>query len=105
MLQNHLRIIRSHLFHDLSPQPGGIQHIGLIHAGHLFTPLHCDVKSALRNPADLLFIVCKGIPCGQDTILFLCGAGPEIQPSGQLPHDHHIKSALGDLFLQRACPF
>ena len=104
MFQLYIRIILCHLLYNLAPQPGGVQHICLIHTDHVISPFSCNVKSLHRNPAYLVFIICKRI-CGlQHAIHFLCMPLPKIKPSGKLPHNHQIKPITDNLLFQRTRP-
>ena len=96
MLQSNLGIIRSHLLHHLSPEAGGIQNVGFVHAGNLFAAFHGNIKALNRNPANFVFIIGKSVNRLADSV-FLCGmALSEIKPSCKLPHNHHIKSGAAD---------
>ena len=99
MGQLYLRVVLCHSLHYLSPEPGGIQHVGLIHAGNLFAPLHGDIKGFYRNTADFLLIVGKGIHGCHNSVHLFCMTCSEIQASREFPHDHHVKAVSDDFFL------
>ena len=99
----YLRVILCHFFHDLSPQSGRIQYIRLIYAADLFISLHCDIKSSLCDPADLIFIICKRIGSSSYPVYFFCLSCAEVQSSGQFSHDQHIKSGCTDILTKRTC--
>ena len=103
MLIGNLRVILCHFLDNLSPQSGGIQHVGLVHAGHFLPALHGNIKTADGDPADLIFIIGQRINGFLHAILLDGLALSEVQATGQLPHDHHIKTVADDLVLQRAC--
>ena len=101
MLQSHLRVILCHFFHNLSPEPGRVQHIGLIYACHLFLSLHGNVKSLYCNAADFIFIIGKCVNCCFYTVLFDSPSFSEIKSSGKLPDNDHVKAVPNDLLFQR----
>ena len=105
MFKSDLRIILCHLCHHFSPESGGIQYIGFIHAGHLFPAFHGNIKTADGNPADLLFVISQYIHCRIQSVHFFCLMFAEIQTSGQFTHDHHVKALIADFFFQRTGAF
>ena len=105
MGQFHFWIIFGHFLHYASPQTGGIQHVGFIHAGHFLSSLHGDVEGPFRNSADLIFIVSQGVNRFSYAIFLYGFTFTEIQAPCQFPHDHHIKPVADDLVPQRAGVF
>ena len=99
MAQRYLGIIFGNLFHDLSPQPGGIQHIGLIHADHFLPALHGNVKCLNSYSPDLILVICKGVYGGHDAVHFLRTALSEIQAAGQFSHNNHVETVTDNLLL------
>ena len=81
----------------------GIPRIKAVSYTHLPAALHGNIERPLCDPANLILIICKGITGSQDAVDLFCPALSEIQSSGQFPHNHQVKSALGNLFLKRAC--
>ena len=102
MLQSYLRVVLCHFFHNLSPEPGRVQHIGLIYACHLFLSLHGNVKGLYCNTADFIFVIGKCINGCFYPIFLNCFSFPEIKTSGKLPDNNHIKAFSNDLFFQGA---
>ena len=80
--------------HHLAPQPAGLEHVGLVDAGH---PRARGAEGHPRDPLDLLARVDAGV---RGRVL---GPGllAEVDPAGQLAHDQQV-GALDHLALERA---
>ena len=100
MLQGHIRVIRRHFLHHFPPQPGGVQHIGLVHAGDLLPALPGDVKALDGDAADFVLIIGQGVDGLAHAVLFNGFPFTEIQSAGQLPHNQHVETRFTDFLLQ-----
>ena len=104
MLQFHIRVILRHFIHNGSPQSGRVQNVCLVHGSHFLSSLSRNIKTLYGDPADLRLIVSQRVDGFSYAVFFHSLSLTEIKSSGQFAHDHHIKSHLTDLLLQRACP-
>ena len=100
MVQGDLGVVLGNLFHHSSPQAGGVQHVGLVHAGDLLVALHGHVEGHLGNAADLtLGVHLHVVGCG--THIGLLGAAlAEVDAAGELTDHHDVQAAGEDLSLQ-----
>ncbi len=84
-----------HIPHHLAPQPGRLEHVGLVDARDP------RPRSAERHPCDPLDLLAR-VDARVRRAVFGPLLGAEVDPAGQLPH-HQQVGALDDLALQRAC--
>ena len=100
VVQGDLRVVLGNLFHHASPQAGGVQNVGLVHAGDLLVPLHGHVKSHLGNAADLTLGVHLHVVGGGTHVGLLGAALAEVDAAGELTDHHDVQTAGEDLGLQ-----
>ena len=98
-LELHIGISRRHFARDLTPQPRGGDHVGLVDDGQMFAPLAGQFEGQTQNPLDLLARVNASIVSGVP-VLAASLRTAEVHASGQLAHAQEIGSAH-DLGLQR----
>ena len=102
MLQCYIRIIFCNIFHNASPESGGIKNVRLIYACNFISSLTCDLKCLDSNTADFILIIRKSIHCCADSVLFRSLSGSEIKSSCKLSYDDHVKTISDDLITERA---
>ena len=105
ILIGHVRILLGQAVHHLPPQAGGLQHVGLVHAGDLFAAHPGQLKGTAANALDLHLGIGHAVgglnaPVGGLIPLPLA----EVHAAGELPDDHQVDALLGGLFLQGAGP-
>ncbi len=79
---------------DLAPQPGRLEDVRLVHAGHLRAG---ELEADARDPLDLALGVDAGVVRG----VAVEAAVAEVDAAGQLAHDQQV-GALDPLALERA---
>ena len=97
----HLGVLLSHCIADLTPQLGGIQHIGLIDHSYFFAAFQCHLKGNMHQTLNLVRAVAHHIGSFLLAVYFLGDMLAKIHAADQLAHDHQINAALYDLGLQR----
>ena len=100
MVQGDLWVVLGHLGHHPPPQAGGLQHIGLVHTGHVLAALHGHVKGHLGNPADLLLGILLDVVGGGAQVCVLHALFPEVDAAGELPNHHDVQAAGQNFRLQ-----
>ena len=63
VLERDVRISRPHLGDHLTPEPRGLEHVGLVDRGHEPTTGHGAAERDLGNPLDLRTRVTHGVKC------------------------------------------
>ena len=97
VLQRHRRVVLRHADHDLAPELGHDEHVGLVDRREALPPLHRHVEGRPRHALDLARGVGHGVHGPRPAVGELL-APPrlaEVEPARQLP-DHHQVRALHD---------
>ena len=105
VLIGHVGILFCQAVHHLPPQAGGLQHVGLVHAGDLFIAHPGQLKGAAANALDLHLGIghaVGGLDAPVRGLIPLPLA--EVHAAGELPDDHQVDALLGGLLLQGAGP-
>src|ERR1035437_6983807 len=97
VLAGHIGVFELDLVDNGPPQPARRQDVGLVHAGQLLPPAAGEIERQLHDALDLVLGVGERI----DDLAPGCGFAllrrlAEVEPAGQLAHDHHV-----DAFEQR----
>ncbi|MPN47133.1 hypothetical protein SDC9_194733 [bioreactor metagenome] len=99
----HLKIVFPHSVKDFSPEPRGVQNIGLVNRCKFFPSLHGKREGHPGNPLDLFFGINHAVT-GQFFSLSRKGgfAFPIIKPARQFAHHDQIDALAGDIRPKRA---
>ena len=97
VLQLDVRVRRGGLDDLLAPQARGLEHVGLVHRGHLAAAAGGGPEAPLGQPRDLRL----GVDAGVEGALGLAAALAEVEPAGELAH-HQQVGALDALAAQGA---
>jgi hypothetical protein len=97
MVQLHIGILAMHLGHHILPELKGLQHIGLVHAGDLATPLARGLEGHVRDALDFRsavahrverFLAARKVPIdGHTATTWLT----EVDVACQLPDDENVQ--------------
>ena len=99
----HIGVLLRQAVHDGAPQAAGLQHVGLVHAGHLPTAQAGQLKGAAADALDLQLGV--GHPVGgllSPVLGLITFPLAEVDAAGELPDHHQVDPFFGCLLFQGA---
>ena len=103
VLVGHVGVFLRQTVHDGAPQAAGLQHVGLVHAGHLFPAQPGHFKGAAADALDLHFGVSHQVGTLHPPVRRVVAiALAEVDAAGQLPDHHQVDALFGGLLFQRA---
>ncbi|MPM98349.1 hypothetical protein SDC9_145534 [bioreactor metagenome] len=86
----NVRILLCQTVHGFAPETGAFQHVRLVHAGDLFTPLQCGLEPDAADALDFQL----GIPLGVEGFRAVCArasaALAKVDAAGELAHHQEI---------------
>ena len=101
MAELHIRILFGNADDGLSPQAGGFQHVGLVHAAQLVAALLSHFKSHTGNALDFRHRIFFRIKSGGLAVFFAASPLSEVNAAGQLTNHQHVDALADNLRLQR----
>jgi hypothetical protein len=93
VLERHVGEVGCDLLHHLTPEPRGLEHVGLVHRGHQPASLPGEHEGQPRDASYLAVGVDHRVHRTEAAVEGLAQSGfPEVDAAGELADDQHIDS-------------
>ena len=100
MQQFHIRTLFRHFRDDFPPQPGGVQHVGLVHGRDAVAARARHLKRHMGQTADFVFRVGHNVRRFLFAVHFLRGVIAKVDAAGQFPDHHKVNALIRNVFAQ-----